>query len=186
MSQGPQLIQEMKRLIAECVGDLMATLSITLPALFLVAIWFVGLNKIVSDPPRKMIAVTTIYFILVTITGYLVTRAMTNVITIQSILSKLESIRKIASSNVFERRIALNKLSQRHRSGFQNLYQLIQNATIAFTIFTILASIAGPLLTKPAMIGFHQIMVLAILATSVLYALANTETSVRRTLSSLR
>ena len=186
MSQGPQLIQEMKRLIAECVGDLMATLSITLPALFLVAIWFGGLHKIVSEPPRKMIDVTIVYFVLVTITGYLVTRAMTNVMTIQSIMSKLATMRKISSSNVFERRMALNKLSQSHRSGFQNLYELIQNATIAFIIFTILASIAGPLLTKAAMIGFHQIMVLAVLATSVLYALAYTEASVRRSLSSLR
>lgn len=186
MSQGPHLIQEMKRVIAECVGDLMATLSITLPALFLVAIWFAGLHQIVSEPPRKMIGVTTVYFMLVTITGYLVTRAVTNVITIQSIMSKLETIRQISSSNVFERRMALNKLSERHPSGFQNLYELIQNATIVFTIFTILASVAGPLITKGAMIGFHQIMVLAVLATSVLYALAHTEANVRRTLSSLR
>lgn len=186
MSQGQHLIQTMKRLVAECVSDLMATLSVTLPALFFVAIWFAGLNKIVSEPPQSMIGVTSIYFILVMLTGYLVTRAITNVITIQSIMSKLETIRQISTSNVFERRMMLNRLAGSQSNSFEKIYELIQIATITFTFFTLLASVAGPLITKEAMIGFHQVMVIAILATSVLYALAHTEANVRRTLSGLK
>lgn len=186
MSQGPHLIQAMKRLVVECVSDLMATLSVTLPALFFVAIWFAGLNRIVPEPPQNMIGVTSVYFILVILTGYLVTRAITDVIAIQSIMSKLEAIRQISTSNVFERRMMLSRLSGNQSNSFQKIYELIHIATIAFTIFTVLASTAGALLTKAAMIGFHQVMVLAILATSVLYALAHTEANVRRTLSGLR